>query len=296
MKIQIEQQASSRRSVPVWARPHTALAAVFAASALVMGCAQAEPEDEEATREVSGAVLAAGSDLSEPHKKDIALQIVASSENSTLDWRSQYGVIEDIKDDRGYTAGLIGFCSGTGDMLKLVEYYKSIKPGNILEKYLPALRKVNGTKSHEGLDPNFTKDWKTAAKDSAFQRAQDHERDRVYFNPAVSQAKQDGLGALGQFAYFDALVMHGDDGDPESFGSIRKNAMKKKKTPAQGGDEVAYLNAFLDARVKAMKAEPAHKDTSRVDKEQRVFLNKGNLDLHTPLAWEVYGDSYHIDN
>ncbi|MYS54899.1 chitosanase, partial [Streptomyces sp. SID6013] len=64
--------------------------------------------------------------------------------------------------------------------------------------------------------------------------------------------------------------------------------------PARGGDEVAYLHAFLDARVWAMKQEEAHSDTSRVDTAQRVFLDEGNLDLEPPLDWHVYGDAYHI--
>ncbi|MEV5591707.1 chitosanase [Nonomuraea pusilla] len=221
--------------------------------------------------------------------------MTASAENSSLDWRAQYRYIEDIKDGRGYTAGIVGFCSGTGDMLDLVELYTQRKPGNVLAKYLPALRKVNGTDSHAGLGSAFEKDWRTAAKDRAFQQAQEDERDRVYFNPAVTQAKNDGLRALGQFAYFDAIVMHGDGGDPESFGAIRRNALKKAKPPAQGGDETAYLNAFLDARKKAMQAEEAHEDTSRVDTAQRVFLKKGNLDLDPPLSWKVYGDPYRID-
>ncbi|MFI1434303.1 chitosanase [Streptomyces lydicus] len=236
----------------------------------------------------------AATGLDDPAKKEIAMQLVSSAENSSLNWKAQYKYIEDIGDGRGYTGGIIGFCSGTHDMLELVELYTQRKPGNVLAKYLPALRKVDGSDSHEGLDPNYTKDWKKAAQDPEFQKAQNDERDRVYFNPAVKQGKADGIGVLGQFAYYDAIVMHGDGSDPTSFSSIRKRALAKAKPPAQGGDEKTYLNAFLDARVWAMKQEEAHSDTSRVDTAQRVFLQKGNLDLHTPLDWKVYGDSYHI--
>ncbi len=232
--------------------------------------------------------------LDDPHKKDIAMQLVSSAENSSLDWKAQYKYIEDIDDGRGYTAGIIGFCSGTGDMLDLVELYTARKPGNVLAKYLPALRKVNGTDSHSGLGSSFEKAWATAAGDADFRKAQDDERDRVYFNPAVNRGKSDGLGALGQFMYYDAIVMHGDGGDRDSFSSIRANALKKAKPPAQGGNETTYLNAFLDARKVAMKHEDAHSDTSRVDTEQRVFLKAGNLDLDPPLNWKVYGDSYSI--
>ncbi|MGI5141924.1 chitosanase [Streptomyces sp. CA-106110] len=232
--------------------------------------------------------------LDDPAKKEIAMKLVSSAENSSLDWKAQYKYIEDIGDGRGYTAGIIGFCSGTGDMLDLVQLYTDRKPGNVLAKYLPALREVNGTDSHDGLDPNFPRDWRKAAQDTAFQQAQNDERDRVYFNPAVQQGKADGLGVLGQFTYYDAIVMHGDGDDPTSFRNIRKRALRTAKPPAQGGGEVAYLNAFLDARVWAMKQEEAHSDTSRVDTEQRVFLRKGNLNLDPPLDWKVYGDSYHI--
>ncbi|MFD5140915.1 chitosanase [Streptomyces sp. NPDC058378] len=237
---------------------------------------------------------AAATGLDDPAKKDIAMQLVSSAENSTLDWKGQYGYIEDIGDGRGYTAGIIGFCSGTGDMLALVELYAEREPGNVLVPYLPALRAVDGTDSHEGLDPGFTGDWAEAAADPVFQQAQNDERDRVYFDPAVRQGKADGLGTLGQFAYYDAIVMHGGGSDSTSFGSIRERALAQAGPPSQGGDEVAYLDAFLDARVWAMEQEEAHSDTSRVDTAQRVFLRDGNLNLDPPLDWQVYGQSFHI--
>ncbi|GGY41453.1 chitosanase [Streptomyces djakartensis] len=223
------------------------------------------------------------------------MRLVSSAENSSLDWKAQYPYIEDIGDGRGYTAGIIGFCSGTGDMLDLVELYTDRKPGNVLAEYLPALRRVDGSDSHDGLDPGYPGDWRRAARDAGFRQAQDDERDRVYFDPAVRQGKADGLRALGQFAYYDAIVMHGDGSDPLSFRSIRKRALRTAKAPSRGGDEVSYLNAFLDARVWAMRQEEAHRDTSRVDTAQRVFLRERNLDLDPPLVWKVYGDSYRID-
>ncbi|MFD6563583.1 chitosanase [Micromonospora profundi] len=232
----------------------------------------------------------AGVNLDDPAKKDVAMQLVSAAENSSLDWRAQFSYIEDIGDGRGYTAGIIGFCSGTGDMLELVEAYTRAKPGNVLAAYLPALRAVNGTDSHAGLDPNFPRDWRTAATDSAFRAAQEAERDRVYFNPSVRDGKNDQVRALGQFAYYDAAVMHGYEGMRQ----IRSRALTRAKPPAQGGDERAWLHAFLDERVIEMRKEAAHSDTSRVDTAQRVFLNNGNLDLNTPLVFAVYGDQFRI--
>lgn len=276
---------------------HVATAAVLI-TAVTATAANARPHRTTQPKPgaTASASASAGQGLNDPHLKDIAQQIVSSAENSSLDWKAQFAYVEDIKDGRGYTAGIIGFCSGTGDMLDLIEHYEKLKPGNALSKYLPALRKVNGSSSHSGLDPDFVGDWKKAARDPAFQQAQTDERDRVYFNPSVMQAQTDGLHALGQFVYYDAIVMHGPGNEPVSFGGIRAAAMKKAKTPAQGGDEKAYLAAFLDARRAAMKTEAAHEETDRVDTEQLVFLKAGNLDLKPPLAWKVYGESFKIDN
>ncbi|WP_269746723.1 chitosanase [Catenuloplanes japonicus] len=243
---------------------------------------------------MKAAVKPAPRNLDDPAKKDIAMRLVSSAENSSLDWRAQYGYIEDIGDGRGYTAGIVGFTSGTGDLLQVVRRYTSAFPGNGLARYLPALQRVDGTASHAGLDPGFPAAWRAAATDQVLRSTQDGERDRVYFNPAVGQAKKDGLRALGQFVYYDAMVMHGPGADAVSFGGIRATAMRRAKTPAQGGGEVAYLHAFLDARTAAMRTEAAHEDTSRVDTAQRVFLRAGNLDLNPPLRWSVYGDRFAI--
>ncbi|MFF5897381.1 chitosanase [Streptomyces argenteolus] len=232
--------------------------------------------------------------LAAPEMKEIASRLVASAEASTLDWRSQYGAIEDIGDGTGYTAGIIGFCSGTNDMLQLIEGYTGEHPDNPLAPFLPALRAVDGTDSHEGLDPGFTDAWREAARDPAFRAAQDATRDRLYFEPAVELAKLDGLGTLGQFIYYDAMVLHGPGIEADGFYGIRDAAMRAADTAAEGGEEKAYLDAFLDETRKAIRARKVQRDTSRIDTAQRVFLSEGNLALDKPLVWQVYGETFRI--
>jgi len=111
--------------------------------------------------------------LAAPKEKEIAMQLVSSAENSSLDWRAQYRYIEDIHDGRGYTAGIIGFCSGTGDMLEVVRAYAKKKPHSRLARFLPALRRVDGTDSHKGLGKPFVRAWRKAAKQKAMRRAQE---------------------------------------------------------------------------------------------------------------------------
>ncbi|MEU3183288.1 chitosanase [Streptomyces sp. NPDC006923] len=253
-----------------------------------------EPDDQAALEERIDRMPPG---LAAPGKKEIAARLVASAENSTLDWRGQYGAIEDIGDGNGYTAGVIGFCSGTNDMLQLVESYTKSHPANPLARYLPALREVDGTDSHEGLDPGFRDAWAEAAESPDFRTAQDRTRDRIYFNPAVRLAKMDGLGTLGQFVYYDAMVLHGPGLDAEGFYGIRQAAMKKAKPAAEGGDEKTYLNAFLDQSRAVMKAKliTSQRDSSRIDTAQRVFLRDGNMNLDPPLTWQMYGETFRID-
>ncbi|MFJ2441572.1 chitosanase [Streptomyces sp. NPDC087658] len=252
------------------------------------------PPDER--KETEKRIEAMGPGLADPRKKEIAARILASAENSTLDWRGQYGTIEDVGDGNGYTAGIIGFCSGTNDMLQLVEAYTKSHPDNPLAPYLPALREVDGTDSHEGLDPGFPAAWARAAKSADFREAQDRTRDRLYFDPAVRLAKLDGLGTLGQFIYYDAMVLHGPGLDARGFYGIRQAAMKKARTRAAGGDEKVYLDALLDGGRAVLKAKtiPAQRDTSRIDTAQRMFLRDGNMDLDPPLTWRMYGETFRI--
>ncbi|WP_303393653.1 chitosanase [Cedecea sp. NFIX57] len=236
-------------------------------------------------------------DLLSPAKRDIAMQLVSSAENASLDWRKQYAYIEDIDDDRGYTAGLIGFTSANGDMLDVVARYTKRRAANPLAQYLPALKTLAEEESsaHTGLDPDFVRAWKRAASDPAFRVAQEQILTDQYLEPAVRQAKEDGLSTLGQFIYYDALVMHGPGNQREAFGGIRAAAKAVAKTPAQGGNEKAWLNAFLDARVIIMQEEKAHEDTSRVELEQRRFLREGNYSLSPPLRWRTNDEDFMID-
>ena len=230
------------------------------------------------------------------------MKIVSTNENSSLDWKAQYAYIEynvegNDDENRGYTAGIIGFCTKCGDLAALVNHYNSIAPGNPLSKYTSTLDQLADQKSpsSDGLGDGFVSAWKQSAQDPKFRQAQDHERDRVYFDPAVKQAKADGLRALGQFIYYDALVMHGPGEDSLSFGGIRQSALSNAKPPSQGGDEGAYLKAFLAARRAAMKAEEGHSDVTRVDTEQSRWLQEGNFTLRAPLSWSVYGEQFSVN-
>jgi len=219
--------------------------------------------------------------------------LVSSAENSTLAYQKQYRYIADIGDGRGYTAGIIGFTSGTGDLLQVVKRYTTLQPNNQLKKYVPALKRVDGTASHRGLGPKFVKAWHHSAKDAKLVQAQNDLLNKQYLRPAIKAAQQDGLSPLGQYIYYDALVVHGPGNDGDSFGGIRRAAKQRARTPAQGGTTKAYLRTFLTVRARVMREESAHHDLSRLIAQwQFVCADKDRLQL--PLTWKMYGDTYNL--
>lgn len=236
-----------------------------------------------------------------PVAREISLELVSTAENATKSWKRSYPYIEDIGDGRGYTAGIVGWCSGTGDMLELVTYHASTTPGNRLQKYIPALKKIMAAPyrsrprlSRTLLGPAFITAWAEDAKTAPFRAAQRHERNRVYWNPAQAAAKADGLSPLGLYIYYDVSVNHGPGNDSESFGGILAGVKGRGyRSPARGGDEVTYLTAIVAARDAVLRDWGDYQSDGR-STIGRKFLRERNLKLTLPLSWTIYGDAYSI--
>jgi hypothetical protein len=152
-----------------------------------------------------------------------AFRLTSTAENSTVNWWEQFSYLEDIGDGRGYTCGIAGFTSATGDLLELVQNYTATKPGNVLAPFLPGLQTCATTgmggsatsAANANLGTPFKNAWAQAATDTVFQTAQINYRNQVYWTPAFNQAVADGLSNLGLAIYYDTSINHGP-GDPNS--------------------------------------------------------------------------------
>jgi chitosanase len=228
-------------------------------------------------------------------RKHRAAQITSTFENSTLGL--QYDYVENIDDGRGITAGRAGFTSATGDLLLVVRGYTEVKPDNVLAPYLPALEAANGTDSVTGLG-GFADAWAVAAQDADLRKLQDRVVDELYFNPAMTMAADLGIETpLGQAIIWDTMIQHGAGGNDGTWAVIKET---EQDAGAVGQDESAWLDAFLDARLRHLlrmyRATTENADESsesRID-ALRSLLQGGDLALDLPLTWEVYGDKFEL--
>jgi chitosanase len=301
-------------------REFLAYAAGLAATLALAACSGGEA-GSPGERVTAGPSAAAPSERRAPAKElglrdPVSLRragmVISTFENGTTEIRYDYA--ENIDDGRGITAGRAGFCSGTGDMLLVVEAYTRQKPGNPLARYLPRLQAIDRqfaashwrdpVSSTAGLD-GLENAWRRAAGDRLFRAAQDAIFDKLYLEPAIKRAmgvklaSQPGItSAVGQLIILDTLIQHGEGADPDGLPAIMVQAAT---TAGRSATERAYLDTFLDVRQRHLEhaADPDTRlewaeSVGRV-KALRQLLASGNPDLHGRLIFDVYeGDHYDI--
>jgi len=194
-------------------------------------------------------------------QKAKAAALTSIWENSTP--TLAYGYSQDIGDNRGYTSGRAGFCTGTGDAIVVVQCYAAAEPGNALAKFIPELVRLeklfvssNGMLQGDisGL-VGYDTAWKASGTDPVFMSCQDSVVDAVYYGPALKKANEKKFkSALTTVSLWDAQIMHGES-DP-SFGTVAMIAMADKvvtlSDPPTAMEESAWLGAFHKIRAQIM--------------------------------------------
>ncbi|KAJ1645741.1 hypothetical protein J3B02_001813 [Coemansia erecta] len=194
--------------------------------------------------------------------KSIALQITNIYENG--DTNFHYDYCENLHDGRGYTAGIVGFCTGMEDAWQVIqEYHRSTGGNDAFSPFDSQLKKLADTGSDStNKIKGYCKVWKTLGKtDTRFRQAQELIRDRKHVDPSQKYADQLGLKfSISQAQLYDTAVEHGDGSGPDDLRGLikRTNQEFKANVPGDSGsildinghrvDEIVWLKRFLDVR------------------------------------------------
>ncbi len=225
-------------------------------------------------------------------------QLTSYFENSKINF--QYDYIENLDDGRGFTAGRVGFCSGTGDLILVVESYCEEKSLEQICSFLPRLREINlrfiqtrnPNPDVSGIE-NFEIVWRKTSADPYFRKIQDDFVNRLYLVPALQKAETLGLNTpIGKAIFFDTFIQHGDESHGESAEDsisalIKRTNDKMKFTPQ---NEVEWIKVFLETR-RTTLLDPHNKNTkeewkesvSRVDKFYELISSSENINLTIPI-------------
>ena len=228
-----------------------------------------------------------------PAQKRRAEQLTSIFENDTP--RLQYGYVEDIGDERGYTSGRAGFCTGTADAVQVIRDYNSLRPRNPLRKYLAQLELLEAAflETEEpqgdtsGLDAvgSYPQDWRASAADPAFRAAQDRVVDKLYFRPAMRHARRLGLAtALSKAVLYDTIIQHGEEGEASLTDLIERAHQALGLEPRVGVDEEVWLRAFLAQRHAVLEGTDVWRESRGRVEQLRELLDRGNFNLEGPIT------------
>ena len=220
---------------------------------------------------------------------DVIMSLVSIAENGTVKWWKNYKYCENIKDGRGMTVSLVGFCSGTGDLRWVFENLQKINPTHPLLKHLEALKVVRngntmGLESlHVDLERFGDKDWERAVWNGIL---------KFYWEPAMSFANKICVKhPITKGFLFDIALNHGSKAIVEMCSKIKMTRLR------DGGNEVEWLKELIDVRKHIIQKIDRSTIFGQPDRclLWRSILDGGNLQLKRPLEkLKCYGSTFNI--
>jgi hypothetical protein len=234
-----------------------------------------------------------------PRVKLIAQLITNVFENG--DKIYNYAYCENLGDGNGFTAGRVGFCSGSNDALVVVKKYLSMTKGkmNLMKRFVRPLQKLadlsfcSKSKASTSSLPNYCQDWsKAACTDPKFRQAQDIINDSMYFTPALRFAAMANVkSALGKAIFYDTIIQQGWQYTERDI-NIYRNIMLTGGPKKSSESEEDYLARFLKVRRTILCC--ANDDNVWPDSADRVddlqtLLAKGDLEFKNSVRLSNYG-------
>jgi chitosanase len=184
-----------------------------------------------------------------PEQKRVIDSVLSIFETGRVPTTASYQTCTILSDGAGISYGKHQATDRAGSLDKIVDLYikKGGSQSQALTAYVPRLTLNETAKLDPKNPPAWAKDLinilKEAGKDPLMQEAQDSVFDANYFMPAVNHAKDIGLTtALGLLVIYDTCIHSG----PGRVSTHR--AAFPEKSPKNGGDEKAWIKAYLNAR------------------------------------------------
>jgi len=243
------------------------------------------PSDTHIPEEVAAQLESIGYD---ELTADTILSLISLPENSTTSWWTNYNFAKCLGDLRGWTVSLFGACSGTGDLVLILEELQKINPNHKLCKYIHPMKKTIGD-DITGLE-NLGKDIAYMGDDEDWQCAVWKIYIKLYWTFANDFASKTGscdkrpgpkmtLPVTRGFMV-DVAINHGPD--LSSFMPILRK-MRNKSEP----DELRWCLDFCEARRQLLKAGYQSLDTSGTGDRCILWsdiIKSNNLHLKRPIT------------
>lgn len=221
------------------------------------------------------------------NQKKVIDSVLSIFETGRVPSPQSYQTCAILTDGAGISYGKHQSTDRSGSLDKIVDLYiqKGGKHAADLTQFTQKLA-LNETAK---VDPKSPPPWvkhlvgilKEAGKDPVMQEAQDEVFDANYWVPAVGHAQALGLQtAMGQLVIYDTCIHSGAGG----IAIIR--ARFAEIPPVKGGDEKAWVQAYVNARrgwLAANKNPLVQKTVYRMDAFNEL-IKVGNWDLNTPMT------------
>ena len=220
-------------------------------------------------------------------QKKVIDSILSIFETGKIPTPASYSTCTILRDGAGISYGKHQATDRADSLDKIVKKYIAEGGSHAakLHPYLPQLASNETAKVNPSSPPEWAKNLvsllKEAGSDPKMQSAQDAIFDENYWDPATKHADQIGLKtALGYAVIYDTCIHSG----PGRVGTHR--AAFPEKSPKNGGDEKAWVKAYVSARKAWLlgNSNPiVRKTIYRMEAFEKMMAD-GNWDLNTPIS------------
>lgn len=216
---------------------------------------------------------------------NVILELVSIAEYSSPDWKSSVNIIDNLMDGRGYTIGLVGFCTGTGDFLEVLKFLQTFAPLHLLVSFIPVIEGILGSgdpSSTVGLEKLPSVMRKIGKNDKNFLRACWYVIKKLYWKPALVFCDKFGLKTeLARYIVYDTILNFGN--------LVDFDKMEIEK------EERVFLKKFLNLKQRVIENDETLGDTdnNRVDMQRRL-LARENFGLVKPFSVYCYQEKFFL--